>query len=489
MKKICLYVCICLSLVIFVNASIWEGAAASSTRGELPEAGLFIATNAFPVNSVVEVTNLDNGKTVRALTTTHLDAPGLLAILSREAATEIELPSRSLGRVRMVQGEEPAVVSNMGNEFSSSADPDYNPALFVAMNGFAPHFDDGLTDESTMWGNHRVESGDLIVDLSEYTEIIPEEYVPVEYPAPVIVAVHDEPIIDYPVIEDPEPVVIENDYDLALIPAEERPPEDTTEIDESLFIPAIVHEEVPEEIAEEPPVLIAEEIPEEVFEEEYELIAEEIPEEIFEEEYELIAEEIPEEVFEEEYELIAEEIPEEIPVEIPEDIDPMYLVEAVEEEEEPELPPELPVAVLPVLPPEPAPALPPPAPQPVPPALPQAAPVLQPPAPLIPVLPQEQPRVTTVYTPPSVQPFSVPLISSLERGQYYLQIAAFSKAETVESELSKIDYRLPRAVMNAGTAESPVYRILIGPVNLGESGALLQRFKTDYKDAFIRHGS
>jgi hypothetical protein len=35
-----------------------------------------------------------------------------------------------------------------------------------------------------------------------------------------------------------------------------------------------------------------------------------------------------------------------------------------------------------------------------------------------------------------------------------------------------------------------VYRVLVGPVNLGESGALLQRFKrSGYKDAFIKQGS
>jgi hypothetical protein len=43
--------------------------------------------------------------------------------------------------------------------------------------------------------------------------------------------------------------------------------------------------------------------------------------------------------------------------------------------------------------------------------------------------------------------------------------------------------------MNSGTMEKPVYRILIGPVNLGESGALLQRFKLRYNDAFVRQGS
>jgi hypothetical protein len=85
--------------------------------------------------------------------------------------------------------------------------------------------------------------------------------------------------------------------------------------------------------------------------------------------------------------------------------------------------------------------------------------------------------------------FSAPLISDLERGMYYLQIAAYSKAETVHSELAKLDRNLPVAIMNAGSLESPIFRILVGPVNLGESGALLHRLRTTHKDVFVRQGN
>jgi cell division septation protein DedD len=81
------------------------------------------------------------------------------------------------------------------------------------------------------------------------------------------------------------------------------------------------------------------------------------------------------------------------------------------------------------------------------------------------------------------------LVSQLERGKYYVQLGAFSRAETLERELRKLGKSWPLAVQNAGTADRPVYRLLVGPVNHGESGALLQRFKGGgYKDAFVRQG-
>ena len=95
-------------------------------------------------------------------------------------------------------------------------------------------------------------------------------------------------------------------------------------------------------------------------------------------------------------------------------------------------------------------------------------------------LPVEQP----VYIP-SI--FSAPLINDLEKGKYYLQLGAFSKEETVHTELLKIESNLPIAIMNAGDNDKPIYRILVGTLNLGESGALLQRFKGSHKDAFVRH--
>ncbi|MDR3145038.1 MAG: SPOR domain-containing protein, partial [Treponema sp.] len=83
--------------------------------------------------------------------------------------------------------------------------------------------------------------------------------------------------------------------------------------------------------------------------------------------------------------------------------------------------------------------------------------------------------------------FSVPVISRPEKGKYYLQLGAYTRAELVEAALSHIEGYYPLAVQTGGTFEEPVYRILLGPVNLGEGGALLQRFKRGgYRDAFLK---
>jgi cell division septation protein DedD len=92
-----------------------------------------------------------------------------------------------------------------------------------------------------------------------------------------------------------------------------------------------------------------------------------------------------------------------------------------------------------------------------------------------------------VSTSEAVPQFSAPLISSLEKGMYYIQVRAYSRRELVQPELTRLGVEYPLAVQTGGSSEKPIYRILVGPVNLGESNALLQRFKgSGYNDAFVR---
>jgi len=93
------------------------------------------------------------------------------------------------------------------------------------------------------------------------------------------------------------------------------------------------------------------------------------------------------------------------------------------------------------------------------------------------------------YTlPAEFSPFQAPLISSLERGKWYVQLGVYSRPDNVEDEISRIGTAYPVAIQNVGNDTSPMFRILLGPLNQGESGAMLQRFKSiGYADAFIRH--
>jgi hypothetical protein len=89
----------------------------------------------------------------------------------------------------------------------------------------------------------------------------------------------------------------------------------------------------------------------------------------------------------------------------------------------------------------------------------------------------------------SLGPFSVPvnIISELEKGKYYVQLGAYRNAASIESALLRIDSGYPLNVQRAGGPDNPLYRLLVGPLNLGESGALVQRFKgSGYRDAYIR---
>ena len=295
MKKVCLIVCISASLLILVSASVWEGAATMSR--DLPETGLYMATNSFPINSVVEVTNLENGKTTRLIVYTGLDTAGFLALLSTDASNALEIPYQSLGRVRMSQ------VSDL-----------------LALSRFTE-------------GRALRREGDTI--------------------------------------------------ELTMLPTEARPPVDEVTIDPSLFIPPVY--EAPVENRPALPVII----------------------------------------------------------------DPSYIIAAV--------PPEAP----PVAPP----------------------PIAPPPVVTQPIVETPPPPVVTTRNQ-----FIAPTIRTLEMGKYYVQIVAFSNAEAVNPEISRIDRRLPITVMDAGTQQSPLYRILIGPLTLGEAGAMVHRFRSTHSDAFVRVG-
>jgi len=88
---------------------------------------------------------------------------------------------------------------------------------------------------------------------------------------------------------------------------------------------------------------------------------------------------------------------------------------------------------------------------------------------------------------PEKKPAVTSTPSELIRGRYYVQLAAYSSKELAQSAVNRIDTSFqPVAFMEENKTDS-MYRILLGPLNQGESSAVLQRFKSiGYKDAFIR---
>jgi len=133
MKKLIVFSFVMVSCIGLTGASIWEGAAAMAAGGELPETGYYIATNSFPRNTMVDVVNLENGKTLRAIVVGGVDTPGLLGILSKEAASALGLEKGMVGRIRVNMPADPIAFSRYTEELSKGGDPDRDPAAALAL--------------------------------------------------------------------------------------------------------------------------------------------------------------------------------------------------------------------------------------------------------------------------------------------------------------------------------------------------------------------
>jgi hypothetical protein len=523
---------LCAAAMAFTGASIWEGAVTTAPRGALPDEGYYAATNSFPRNTVVDITNLETGKTVRVIVSSGLDTPGLLATLSEDAAKSIGLQTRSIGRIRMTQPSDPIAFSRFTEGLAGSGDPDYDPEAMLGAEDeefYEPGEEAGLIltpsarqpvtetppvfsgEEKDYFGVVDVpgteEYGDE-EDLSAYgdegdpygefpgeaelAETEEEEDSPENtlYPiwaqggsagAPVAPDQEQKPDTagssspDSPPLPPPAPDTGQGEarlsaqtsvpaagevpsqlntrtegtgswasawvtaprnqppapgaYDYSLVPAEQRPPVNP----DAYTIP-------PE--AQVGPVAPPAQVPPRA--------APVIDESLFIEPIETMRER----------NAVPSPSPAPVIVSAPEAV----TSPAVPRETLPE--PEL----VEPFPPEPA--------------LPEPVIVVEEPP-----LPESSsgPAPKALAAPKPGVDFSIPLIEELEKGKYYLQLGAYRKPDVLESRVSKLDRHYPLAVQTAGSPDNPIYRLLLGPVNLGESGALLQRFKgSGYSDAFVR---
>ncbi|MDR0447417.1 MAG: SPOR domain-containing protein [Treponema sp.] len=383
MKKSCLAI-VLLFAVLFLpvislwGTSFWEGTAAVSAN---PQPGFYIETNSFPKNTVVEIKNLETEKTIRAIVIAGLDAPGLLAVLSREAAETVGLQSRTVGRIRITSLSDPVAYSRFTEEYRSG-DPDFDPQ--AAVDSVYGRNNPSATPPQSEYGGGPVPTEPRrVIPGRDWTDV------------PLV------PLVTAPVVQQ-----------------EETDSSDIQSGQEGLSsalpdtVPNTIPDSIPDTISDSPEINDA--------------IA-------------LVSGSESPVVFD----LPAVSLPA-VPVE-PE----KKLPEKVETERD------------------------------------AAAYEYS----LIPA--EERPPYGSVIPPRTadsvVQIFSVRAVSlsQLEMGKFYLQITASRDVSAVEFELAKLkDY--PRTVLCMEDTAFP-YRILIGPVNQGESGALLRKFQVmGYKDAFIR---
>jgi len=90
---------------------------------------------------------------------------------------------------------------------------------------------------------------------------------------------------------------------------------------------------------------------------------------------------------------------------------------------------------------------------------------------------------------PDSPSFKAPLVSSLERGKWYVQIGAYTKAEYVENAVNRVGTSSPVVIHSVDSGTNPMFRVLLGPFSQSESKTMLQRFKDKGYDAFLRSGN
>jgi len=490
------------ALVFFQSSSPWEGAGAVAPEGVLPASGRFIATNSFPRNTVVDITNIENNRSIRVIVADSLDSPGLLALVSREAAELIGMKAGSVSRIRMIQPSDPIAYLRFMEGAAAGfpgIDPDsliteenlleelykedtYRPPVVqpsVVTTPVPPIVNPSYVVEREWLGPARTEIVDVpgynvnpyLYEDPNYAALITEETKQavqepkVEIAEPVreerIVEPVREPVYVAEITQPTAPVVQPEIVKDVSSRYEERPASEVIK-DITPFHP----ERTMDEIAKDVPVYVAETNRNEVIKDASVFVTGYPNADIYKETPVYVTEVPREEILKEvsEWERAAEIVrqPEpavETPVTPPAPVIEYNVVETQEQ-----TPPSTIYGIDPEL------------------IIPGIA-ETQPPVIVQPIQPVASiPVLPPVINDPS---FSVRTITQLDRGQYYVQVAALPQ-HSVETAIRQIDRSYGPVVY---VERDNLYRILIGPLNQGESAAILARFKSiGYKDAFVRRG-
>jgi len=408
--KVKIVFCVITALLVFSGASPWEGAAAVAPEGELPATGRYVATNSFPANTIVDITNIENNRSTRAIVANSLNSPGLLAVVSLEAAELIGMRTGSVSRIRMVQPSDPIAYLRFTEGINANI-PEYDSGNVIT--------EAELLNELYGTDTYRPPSGENRDQTAQANGVRGPSYI-LEPEWSGGRRIIDLPgYVDYPPFETAQTPVDETPQYVARIP-DQRVPESSMVNEPSQYE---VIKDIAEKSNETPNDEIIKNIPEYIVEFPREEAAKDIPERTAP---------VPGQT---EYALVpAQDRP-------PENntiygIDPSDLL------------------------PETA-----------------TAPVVR-----------ETTRPVTPVTPAVTDAaFSIPRIFMLDRGRYYVQVAAVDSPDKVESTVRRIDRNYQPVVYKDG---DNWYRVLLGPLNQGESAAVLQRFKSiGFNDAFVRRGS
>ena len=270
-KRLLLIMIITLLMLTVSNVvsagSVWDGSVSIARYGYLPHTGMYAASNAFPQNSRVTVTNPKTGKSVNVIVLERLEDNNLFLVLSSEAAESIGI---SYGDIFHGSISEQVITGPEAEEdIPYNPDPDVNPS---ALSG-------GYSELALIQDYIDTELGgvddDLIIPDTEVEPIIPDEFFQEESETTdTIVPEAIEEIIEEQV--DPieiAPELVEDTLPVEEILAEIDKEEPVEEIIEDTADPVsvseLVEDEVPElveEVEVEPDIPLVENMPlEEVY--------------------------------------------------------------------------------------------------------------------------------------------------------------------------------------------------------------------------------
>ena len=438
---------LCLCAAAAFAQQNWQGNAAIARRGEFSAPGLFAASNAFPENTPILVRNPQSGQSVQVTVAQRIPGAGsIFLLLSEEAGTQIGLTGSEVIRVRA------NVVSSLGKGLSESlqeeaysADPDLNPPISIAEEQLPAGPE--TTSEEQVQPEAPVEvaqepTPDQVesIDSEETAESVGEQAAGPE--------VAEQPAEEEEVVEAEAPAAPK---EIEKTPEEKRLEELADRIPQKqLYMPPRQQEIYA--LAPEPSE------------------AEEIEEEIAE----VVVEEAAEEA------VIEPEAPQVsmlVPPEEQEDLDvALPGPEAVEPEKpSPEgsrLPvpeEESPLTMEPEEPPFTAEDI-------------EVAEVVEP-------LVEEEPvaEIAMAESPPTPEEQMI-LSEILPSSSYFVQLGAYSTRGLAEKLAGNFTQTYSVTILPASSGGRQFYKVLVGPLNVDESGTLLYQFRSrGFKDAFIQY--
>ncbi len=133
MKQIAVIAAVFVMTTAFLYAdSFLEGNALIGSAQDFPTQGSFVATNAFPANSIVDVKVLSSGRSSRAIVVGRSSIPGVFMVLSPNTAESLAVQADSPVLVRVLPVSMPGMAdSSPLTDLPYHPDPDVNPAARV----------------------------------------------------------------------------------------------------------------------------------------------------------------------------------------------------------------------------------------------------------------------------------------------------------------------------------------------------------------------